>query len=133
MLSVNNLVRPPKRASVDGDGPQLLLRLQDLFGQQKPTIYQENDTFFFASLGSPRDPVSPKYCILDYLAGNVARTFATNSCPSCLETLISSSRQSGDLIYVNSKGCLQLPSRRLFSLLKIVEEFTLDRIASADV
>ncbi|KAG0436154.1 hypothetical protein HPB47_018108 [Ixodes persulcatus] len=38
MLSVNNLVRPPKRASVDGDGPQRLLRLQDLFGQSLPDV-----------------------------------------------------------------------------------------------
>ncbi|KAH8021112.1 hypothetical protein HPB51_012507 [Rhipicephalus microplus] len=40
MLSVNNLVRPPKRASVDGSGPQLLLTLQGLFGKEKPSTTQ---------------------------------------------------------------------------------------------
>lgn len=34
MLSVNNLVRPPKRASVNGDGPQLLCKLQDLYNKE---------------------------------------------------------------------------------------------------
>ncbi|KAH9376284.1 hypothetical protein HPB48_015016 [Haemaphysalis longicornis] len=41
MLSVNNLVRPPKRASVEGDGPQLLLKLQGLFDKKKPASSQE--------------------------------------------------------------------------------------------
>ncbi|KAL3201658.1 hypothetical protein MRX96_042905 [Rhipicephalus microplus] len=36
MLSVRNLVQPPQRASVVGDGPQLLLKLQDLFQKEKP-------------------------------------------------------------------------------------------------
>lgn len=40
MLSVNNLVRPPKRASVEGDGPQLLLKLQGLFDKGKPASSQ---------------------------------------------------------------------------------------------
>lgn len=40
MLSVNNLVRPPKRASVDGSGPQLLLTLQGLFDKEKPSTTQ---------------------------------------------------------------------------------------------
>lgn len=38
MLSVNNLVRPPKRASVDGDGPQLLFKLQDLFNKEAAPV-----------------------------------------------------------------------------------------------
>lgn len=40
MLWVNNLVRPPKRASVDGSGPQLLLTLQGLFDKEKPSTTQ---------------------------------------------------------------------------------------------
>ncbi|KAL1436881.1 hypothetical protein MTO96_049277 [Rhipicephalus appendiculatus] len=38
MLSVNNLVQPPKRASVAGDGPQLLLKLQNIFYRTKAPI-----------------------------------------------------------------------------------------------
>ncbi|KAH8033298.1 hypothetical protein HPB51_009409 [Rhipicephalus microplus] len=38
MLSVNNLVRLPKGASVDGDGPQLLFKLQDLFNKEAAPV-----------------------------------------------------------------------------------------------
>lgn len=34
MLSVNNLVKPPKRCNVSGQGPQLLLKLHSLFGKK---------------------------------------------------------------------------------------------------
>ncbi|KAH9369580.1 hypothetical protein HPB48_011526 [Haemaphysalis longicornis] len=48
MLSVNNLVRPPKRASVDSDGPQLLLKLQGLFEKEPPANSQlEHQLFFY--------------------------------------------------------------------------------------
>lgn len=47
MLSVNNLVRPPKRASVDGDGPQLLLKLQGLFEKEPPANSQVEHQLFF--------------------------------------------------------------------------------------
>lgn len=47
MLSVNNLVRPPKRASVDGDGPQLLLKLQGLFEKEQPANSQVEHQLFF--------------------------------------------------------------------------------------
>ncbi|KAH7958552.1 hypothetical protein HPB49_002537 [Dermacentor silvarum] len=81
MLSVNNLVRPPKRASVDGDGPQLLLKLQDLFEKEKPSNSQVDTlaVLFDDVLLEPPDNIqgasassqvlSPKECILDYLAG----------------------------------------------------------------
>ncbi|XP_075729099.1 gamma-tubulin complex component 6 isoform X6 [Rhipicephalus microplus] len=40
LLSVNNLIRPPQRASVEGDGPRLLLKMQDLFQHKEPTVNQ---------------------------------------------------------------------------------------------
>ncbi|KAH6926646.1 hypothetical protein HPB50_020845 [Hyalomma asiaticum] len=83
MLSVNNLVRPPKRASVEGDGPQLLLKLQGLFDKGKPASSQVDmlAVLFDDVLEEPGEAVnnasvpdvtlSTKECILDYLAGYV--------------------------------------------------------------
>lgn len=149
MLSVNNLVRPPKRASVDGDGPQLLLKLQGLFEKEQPAnsqvdalavllddvLLEPPDSIQAASASS--QVLSPKECILDYLAGYVTKKFLTMSCLSCVDTLKGSSRQASDLILAKSRGFLQVPSSRLLSLLQIVEnyveELTVSRVACTDV
>ncbi|KAL1469413.1 hypothetical protein MTO96_041061 [Rhipicephalus appendiculatus] len=65
--------------------------------------------------------LSPKECILDYLAGYVTKKFSSISCLSCVETLKGLSRQASDLIAAKSSGFLQVPSCRLLSLLQIVE------------
>ncbi|XP_077551736.1 uncharacterized protein LOC144165838 [Haemaphysalis longicornis] len=81
--------------------------------------------------------LSPKECLLDYLAGYVTKKFLTMSCLSCVDTLKGSSRQASDLILAKSRGFLQVPSSRLLSLLQIVEsyveELTLSRVACTDV
>ncbi|KAH6922948.1 hypothetical protein HPB50_020310 [Hyalomma asiaticum] len=87
MLSVNNLVRLPKLASVDGDWPQLLLKLQDLFekgesNNQVDTLAVLLDDVLTEPPGSVEGAsgsshaLSPKECILDYLAGYVTKKFS---------------------------------------------------------
>ncbi|XP_075741361.1 uncharacterized protein LOC142790359 [Rhipicephalus microplus] len=149
MLSVNNLVRPPKRASVEGDGPQLLLKLQGLFDKGKPASSQIDmlAVLFDDVLEEPGEAVnnasvpdvtlSTKECILDYLAGYVVKKFSTISCTDCVGTLKSQTREPTDLIQKKSTGFLQVPSSQLLSLLRIVEghveELTVDTVACADV
>lgn len=205
MLSVNNLVRPPKRASVDGDGPQLLFKLQDLFNKEAAPVnhvrcHIENkraidsfsiwDIFFGEELLNRRSlrictefiiylcmiffhehackqrkfsfqvdslaillddvllepteseeealaDLSPKECILDYLAGYVAQKFSEMCCTDCVESLKGLQRSPSDLILVKSRGYLQVPSTKLLNLLQIaeehVEEFTVKQTACAGV
>ncbi|KAH8041878.1 hypothetical protein HPB51_019259 [Rhipicephalus microplus] len=149
MLSVNNLVRPPKRASVEGDGPQLLLKLQGLFDKGKPASSQIDmlAVLFDDVLEEPGEAVnnasvpdvtlSTKECILDYLAGYVVKKFSTISCTDCVGTLKSQTREPTDLIQKKSRGFLQVPSSQLLSLLRIVEghveELNVDTVACADV
>ncbi|XP_075737076.1 uncharacterized protein LOC142776730 [Rhipicephalus microplus] len=149
MLSVNNLVRPPKRASVEGDGPQLLLKLQGLFDKGKPASSQIDmlAVLFDDVLEEPGEAVnnasvpdvtlSTKECILDYLASYVVKKFSTISCTDCVGTLKSQTREPTDLIQKKSRGFLQVPSSQLLSLLRIVEghveELTVDTVACADV
>ncbi|KAH8033710.1 hypothetical protein HPB51_015546 [Rhipicephalus microplus] len=149
MLYVNNLVRPPKRASVEGDGPQLLLKLQGLFDKGKPASSQIDmlAVLFDDVLEEPGEAVnnasvpdvtlSTKECILDYLAGYVVKKFSTISCTDCVGTLKSQTREPTDLIQKKSRGFLQVPSSQLLSLLHImeghVEELTVDTVACADV
>ncbi|KAK8780424.1 hypothetical protein V5799_018235 [Amblyomma americanum] len=99
MLSVNNLVQPPKRASVSGDRPQLLLKLQDLFNKQSSTtnhvdslavllddiLLEPGD--FTSEAAASHHQNTPKEGILDYLAGYITKKFSTLSCLSCAETL----------------------------------------------
>ncbi|KAL1438052.1 hypothetical protein MTO96_048416 [Rhipicephalus appendiculatus] len=75
------VVQPPQRASVAGDGPQLLLKVQDLFNMEKPNACDADclamvldevllapaETVDDASL--LRHQQSPKESILEYLAG----------------------------------------------------------------
>ncbi|XP_075725820.1 uncharacterized protein LOC142767629 [Rhipicephalus microplus] len=149
MLSVNNLVWPPKRASVEGEGPQLLLKLQGLFDKKKPApsqvdmlavlfddvLEESGDTTNTSSV--PDDTLSTKECILDYLAGYVVKKFSTMSGTDCLVTLKSQTREPTNLILKKSRGFMQVPSSQLFSLLRIVEghveELTVDTVACADV
>nr|XP_037273487.1 uncharacterized protein LOC119165410 [Rhipicephalus microplus] len=149
MLSVNNLVRPPKQASVEGGGPQLLLKLQGLFDKGKPASSQIDmlAVLFDDVLEEPGEAVnnasvpdvtlSTKECILDYLAGYVVKKFSTISCTDCVGTLKSQTREPTDLIQKKSRGFLQVPSSQLLSLLRIVEghveELTVDTVACADV
>lgn len=134
MLSVRNLVQPPQRASVVGDGPQLLLKLQDLFQKEKPAachadclailfdevLLEPGETVEQASLLQHQQ--SPKEKILDYLAGYVAKKFSSLRCSSCVESLRSSERPATGLILVKSKGFLLVPSSQLVTLLQIVED-----------
>nr|XP_037289777.1 uncharacterized protein LOC119184074 [Rhipicephalus microplus] len=131
MLSVNNLVRPPKRASVDGSGPQLLLTLQGLFDKEKPSTTQVDtlavlldDVLLEPTTDCVDDigPLSTKDSILDYLGGYVAKKFSTLDCLGCIETMLSTTRQPSALIQTKSRGYLKVPSSRLLALLKIVEE-----------
>ncbi|XP_077550764.1 uncharacterized protein LOC144164043 [Haemaphysalis longicornis] len=128
MLSVNNLVRPPKRASVDGSGPQLLLTLQGLFDKKTPSTTQvdtlavqlddvllEPTTDYVEDIG----PLSAKDSILEYLGGYVAKKFSTLDCLGCVETMLSTTRQPSALYQTKSRGYLKVPSSRLRVLLKI--------------
>ncbi|XP_077507779.1 uncharacterized protein LOC144118864 [Amblyomma americanum] len=145
MLSVNNLVRPPKRASVEGEAPKLLLKLQDIDCKKAPSPTHVDTLAVLLDdiLLEPADcmegnsgtmqPMSPKECILDHLAGYVVKKFATMACSCCVQTLKNSTRKPNDLTAIRSKGYLQVPSDRLLGLLKIVEgyveEFTVEKIA----
>ncbi|XP_075738434.1 uncharacterized protein LOC142783740 [Rhipicephalus microplus] len=146
MLSVNNLVRPPKRASVDGDGPQLLFKLQDLFNKEAAPVNHVDslaillDDVLLEPTESEKEALadlSPKECILDYLAGYVAQKFSEMCCTDCVESLKGLQRSPSDLILVKSRGYLQVPSTKLLNLLQIaeehVEEFTVKQTACAGV
>ncbi|KAH6936868.1 hypothetical protein HPB50_023810 [Hyalomma asiaticum] len=94
LLSVNNLIRPPQRASVQGDGPRLLLKMQDLFKHKEPTSNQIDTLAILLDdkLLDPTEctqevssPESTKDCILDYLGGYVATKLAKISCKDCLK------------------------------------------------
>ncbi|KAH8041475.1 hypothetical protein HPB51_015837 [Rhipicephalus microplus] len=131
MLSVNNLVRPPKRASVDGDGPQLLFKLQDLFNKEAAPVNHVDslaillDDVLLEPTESEEEALadlSPKECILDYLAGYVAQKFSGMCCTDCVESLKGLQRSPSDLILVKSRGYLQVPSTKLLNLLQIAEE-----------
>nr|XP_037285137.1 uncharacterized protein LOC119178075 [Rhipicephalus microplus] len=115
MLSVNNLVRPPKRASVDGDGPQLLFKLQDLFSKEAAPVNHVDslaillDDVLLEPTESEEEALadlSPKECILDYLAGYVAQKFSEMCCTDCVESLKGLQRSPSDLILVKSRGYL---------------------------
>ncbi|XP_037285055.2 uncharacterized protein LOC119177984 [Rhipicephalus microplus] len=127
MLSVNNLVRPPKRASVDGDGPQLLFKLQDLFNKEAAPVNHVDsraillDDVLLEPTESEEEALadlSPKECILDYLAGYVAQKFSEMCCTDCVESLKGLQRSPSDLILVKSRGYLQVPSTKLLNLLQ---------------
>ncbi|XP_075734391.1 uncharacterized protein LOC142775880 [Rhipicephalus microplus] len=146
MLSVNNLVRPPKRASVDGDGPQLLFKLQDLFNKEAAPVNHVDslaillDDVLLEPTESEEEALadlSPKECILDYLAGYVAQKFSEMCCTDCVESLKGLQQSPSDLILVKSRGYLQVPSTKLLNLLQIaeehVEEFTVKQTACAGV
>ncbi|XP_077552579.1 uncharacterized protein LOC144167061 [Haemaphysalis longicornis] len=130
MLSVNNLVRPPKRASVDGDGPQLLFRLQDLFNKEAAPVNHVHslailvDDVLLAPTASEEEALtdlSPKECILDYLAGYVTQTFSSMCCTVCLEFLKGLQRSPSNLILVKSRGYLQVPSTKLLTSFKLLK------------
>ncbi|XP_049516204.1 uncharacterized protein LOC125939735 [Dermacentor silvarum] len=149
MLSVKNLVQPPKRSSVAGDAPQLLLKLQDVFNKEKPTachadslailldevLLEPAETAEEASV--LRHQQSPKEYIMDYLAGYVAKKFSSLSCSSCVGTMRSLERAATGLILAKSRGSLQVPSSQLVALLQIVEDhlevYTVDKTACSDV
>lgn len=81
--------------------------------------------------------LSPKECILDYLAGYVAQKFSRMCCTDCVESLKGLQRSPSDLILVKSRGYLQVPSTKLLNLLQIakehVEQFTVKQTAYAGV
>uniref|UniRef100_A0A224YT25 Transposable element P transposase-like GTP-binding insertion domain-containing protein n=1 Tax=Rhipicephalus zambeziensis TaxID=60191 RepID=A0A224YT25_9ACAR len=113
MLSVNNIVQPPKRASVDCEGPNLLLKLQDISAKKAPTTNQADilAVLFDEILLEPADedslatfqPLTTKQSILDYLGGYVVKKFSTMTCTACLKMLKTSSRQPSDFTATKSK------------------------------
>ncbi|KAH8025988.1 hypothetical protein HPB51_015293 [Rhipicephalus microplus] len=121
MLSVNNLVRPPKRSSVEEERPQLLLKLQGLFGKEKSAssqvdmlavlfddvLEEPGDTTNISSV--PDVTISTKECILDYLAGYVVKKSSTMSCTDCVATLKSQTREPTDLILKSQEDSFKCP------------------------
>nr|XP_037270216.1 uncharacterized protein LOC119161806 [Rhipicephalus microplus] len=146
LLSVNNLIRPPQRASVEGDGPSLLLKMQYLFQHKEPIVNQIDTlpVLFDDILLEPAEymqdmihPESTRDCVLDYLGGYVAKKFAEISCKDCLQTLRRNSREPTALTAIKTRGFVQVPSEQLLRLLQIVEEHvemrTIDNIACANI
>ncbi|XP_064472594.1 uncharacterized protein LOC135387194 [Ornithodoros turicata] len=135
MLSVDNIVKPPKRSNVEGKGPQLLLKLQTLFGRKSaPPSYvaqleKELDGVLLDPAVVPEDytaacPKGTQECILEYLGGYITHKFRGETCPDCLETLQGSQENADphDLIAVKSCGFLRRPSPRLMKLIMLAED-----------